>query len=38
LLWMQGYSHDADLNFTSLSVGSLIGISIVFIFKKFRNS
>lgn len=38
LLWMQGYSHDADLNFTSLSIGSLMGISIVFIFNKFRNS
>ena len=38
LLWIQGYNHDADLNFTSLSVGSLMGISIVFIFNKFRNS
>ena len=38
LLWMNGYSHDADLNLVSLSTGSLIGISLVFIFKKFGKS
>ena len=38
LLWMNGYSHDADLNLISLSTGSLIGISLVFILKKFGKS
>ena len=38
LLWMNGYSHDADLNLISILTGSLIGISLVFILKKFGKS
>lgn len=38
LLWMNGYSHEADLNLISLSTGSLMGISLVFIYKKFGKS